>query len=49
MAQGSTTRPFSDYRDEYQYVFRDLRRIVVVVGLLIVMLVVLWLILGLPR
>jgi hypothetical protein len=34
-------RPFSAYRAEYAYVTTDLRRIVVVVGLLLVILIVL--------
>jgi hypothetical protein len=40
-------RPFSTYREEYRYVIGDLRRIVVVVGSLLLVLVVLAL--ALPR
>jgi hypothetical protein len=40
-------RPFSEYRDEYRYVISDLRRILFVVGSLLVILIVLWLVL--PR
>jgi hypothetical protein len=40
-------RPFSDYRDEYRYVIGDLRRILVVMGSLLVVLILLWLVL--PR
>lgn len=34
-------RPFSAYRDEYRYVIDDLRRVVVVIGSLLVLLIVL--------
>jgi len=40
-------RPFSDYREDYRYVVGDLRRIVVVIGSLLVVLILLWLVL--PR
>jgi hypothetical protein len=40
-------RPFSAYREEYRYVIGDLRRILVVMGSLLVVLVLLWLVL--PR
>ena len=40
-------RPFSEYREEYRYVVGDLRRIVVVIGSLLVVLILLWLVL--PR
>ena len=38
----ASARPFSDYRSEYAYVASDLRRIVVVVGLLLVLLIALY-------
>jgi hypothetical protein len=34
-------RPFSEYRDEYRYVLGDLRRILLVVGSLLVVLIIL--------
>jgi hypothetical protein len=37
-----TPRPFSAYRDEYRYVVADLRRIVVVMGSLLAVLIVLY-------
>jgi hypothetical protein len=40
-------RPFSEYREDYRYVVGDLRRIVVVIGSLLVILILLWLVL--PR
>jgi hypothetical protein len=40
-------RPFSEYREEYRYVLGDLRRILVVIGSLLVVLILLWLVL--PR
>ena len=40
-------RPFSEYREEYGYVIGDLRRILVVIGSLLVGLILLWLVL--PR
>ena len=40
-------RPFSEYREEYRYVVGDLRRILVVIGSLLVVLILLWLVL--PR
>jgi hypothetical protein len=40
-------RPFSAYRDEYRYVIGDLRRIVLVIGSLLVVLIILALVL--PR
>jgi hypothetical protein len=42
-----TPQPFSAYREEYRYVIGDLRRILVVMGSLLVVLVLLWLVL--PR
>jgi hypothetical protein len=41
------SRPFSEYREEYAYVIGDLRRILLVVGSLLVVLILLWLVL--PR
>jgi hypothetical protein len=50
-ARGATPRqaprPFSEYRDEYRYVFSDLRRIALVIGSLLLVLIVLSLVL--PR
>ena len=43
----SAPRPFSAYRDEYRYVLGDLRRVAVVVGSLLLVLIVLSLVL--PR
>jgi hypothetical protein len=40
-------RPFSAYREEYHYVIGDLRRILLVVGSLLVVLILLWVVL--PR
>ena len=40
--RGMPARPFSAYRADYAYVLSDLRRIALVVGALLVMLVVLW-------
>jgi hypothetical protein len=40
-------RPFSEYREDYRYVVGDLRRILVVIGSLLVVLILLWLVL--PR
>lgn len=36
-------RPFSEYRAEYAYVYGDLKRIALVVGVILVLLTVLWL------
>ncbi|HEY2596028.1 MAG TPA: hypothetical protein VGK33_19220 [Chloroflexota bacterium] len=41
-APRSTYRPFSDYKEEYAYVTRDLRRVAAVVGGLLVALLVLY-------
>jgi hypothetical protein len=50
-ARGAVTRaeprPFTEYREDYRYVVTDLRRILVVVGSLLVVLILLWLVL--PR
>jgi hypothetical protein len=40
-------RPFSAYKDEYAYVYGDLRRIVVVIGSLLLILIVLYFVLPL--
>ena len=40
-------RPFSDYKDEYAYVTRDLRRVAAVIGGLLVALLVLYFLLPL--
>jgi hypothetical protein len=37
-----TTRPFSAYKDEYAYVYEDLRRVGMVIGSLLVVLIVLY-------
>lgn len=42
MPARSTYRPFSDYKEEYAYVSRDLRRVAAVVGGLLVALLVLY-------
>jgi hypothetical protein len=44
-APRSTYRPFSDYKEEYAYVARDLRRVAAVVGGLLVALLVLYFVL----
>jgi hypothetical protein len=46
-ARATTARPFTAYRSEYAYVLTDLRRVVLVVGSLLAVLVVLYFIL--PR
>jgi hypothetical protein len=38
----STYRPFSDYKEEYAYVYSDLKRVAVVVGGLLIALLVLY-------
>ncbi len=38
----STYRPFSDYKEEYAYVYSDLKRVAVVVGGLVIALLVLY-------
>ena len=43
----SAPRPFSAYRDEYAYVFSDLRRVAVVIGSLLLILIVLYFVLPL--
>jgi len=43
----TTARPFSAYKDEYAYVYGDLRRIVVVIGSLLLILIVLYFVLPL--
>ena len=42
-----TTRPFSAYKEEYGYVYGDLRRVGVVVGSLLAVLIVLYFVLPL--
>jgi hypothetical protein len=42
-----TAKPFSSYRDEYAYVYGDLRRVELVVGSLLVVLIVLYFVLPL--
>ena len=44
---GRATKPFSAYREEYSYVYSDLRRVGVVVGSLLVVLIVLYFVLPL--
>jgi hypothetical protein len=39
----ATYRPFSDYKEEYAYVYSDLKRVAVVVGGLLIALLVLYL------
>ena len=41
-ASRSTYRPFSDYKQEYAYVYRDLRRVAAVVGGLLIALLILY-------
>jgi hypothetical protein len=41
----AVSRPFSDYKDEYAYVSRDLRRVAAVIGGLLLALIVLYLVL----
>ena len=41
----SAPRPFSAYREEYAYVFSDLRRVAVVIGSLLLILIVLYFVL----
>jgi uncharacterized membrane protein len=43
----SAPKPFSAYRDEYAYVFTDLRRVAVVIGSLLLVLIVLYFVLPL--
>ncbi len=43
----SAAKPFSAYRDEYAYVFTDLRRVAVVIGSLLLVLIVLYFVLPL--
>ena len=43
----SAPKPFSAYRDEYAYVFSDLRRVAVVIGSLLLVLIVLYFVLPL--
>ena len=46
-AARATTRPFSAYKDEYAYVYGDLRRVGAVIGGLLLALVVLYFVLPL--
>jgi hypothetical protein len=46
-ASKSTHRPFSAYKDEYAYVYGDLRRIAVVIGSLLAILIILYFVLPL--
>ncbi|HEY1246995.1 MAG TPA: hypothetical protein VGF29_19410 [Hyphomicrobiaceae bacterium] len=41
----AASRPFSDYKDEYAYVSRDLRRVAAVIGGLLVALIALYFVL----
>jgi hypothetical protein len=43
----SAPRPFSAYKDEYSYVYTDLRRVAVVIGSLLLVLIVLFFVLPL--
>ena len=46
-ASKSTHRPFSAYKDEYAYVYGDLRRIAIVIGSLLAILIILYFVLPL--